>query len=566
MATTRRRSVFGGVVVLLLVAGALVPLGIGLTKTFTPSGPSDSAGSAVAPLEPAPSQSTTTPATKPGPSSQPVAKQAAQGPVGDLHVVRDVRVDNLPVRANGRCADAFEPIVATHPTDPNRIAVAYQRFVPAGDGRCHLDPVIAISHDRGRTWRIAPGRPWLGSDRFPDHHSAIAWGPGPRKGSARLYWADAMAAPDGGHLLGIASSDTEGRSWSHMYIERRTPPWVGGFPDITVDRNPRSPDRGVVYAAYNWLADRERGPGLRVLASSDFGRTWHPIEIPAAPGPPGFGAAWRIAYRIRTAPDGAAYVSWYQVDLHVWDSQHVFAKGGFANVGRLGFAVAPIRYHRATGTFTRGPGSEAFSEPRNAYTVSDLPAPGTTNNVYVAPGWCQGFDVDPRNGRVYLAVGVYGPRSRPDAARGQVRVGRSDDNGRHWAWTTVPALPRVQGRPQSAFRPSLVATGGKVFVAFHGITDVPPGTSPDRAIPTIGTSFSVSFDGGRTFSTPRSASRVRWNAASLEPALTGPGLRDRGEALADGSIVYAYGDGRLADPPPDPSAGRSSVFAAIVAL
>ena len=80
---------------------------------------------------------------------------------------------------------AFEPSVATHPTDPDRIAVVYQRF--AGGGTCGLDTTLRISHDGGATWRTAPGRPYAGSGRGPNIHAVIAWGPGPRPSSARLY-------------------------------------------------------------------------------------------------------------------------------------------------------------------------------------------------------------------------------------------------------------------------------------------------------------------------------------------------------------------------------------------
>ena len=83
--------------------------------------------------------------------------------------------------------------------------------------------------------------------------------------------------------LSTTFSDDEGATWSKLRVERRTPPWVGGFPEIAVDRDPASPDYGTVYVGYNWLARGARGPGFRLLASADFGRTWSSTEIAPAP-------------------------------------------------------------------------------------------------------------------------------------------------------------------------------------------------------------------------------------------------------------------------------------------
>jgi len=64
-----------------------------------------------------------------------------------------------------------------------------------------------------------------------------------------------------------------------LYVERRTPAWIGGYPDITVDTNAASPNFGTVYVAYNWLADAVAGPGLAVLASADGGRSWQIAQV-----------------------------------------------------------------------------------------------------------------------------------------------------------------------------------------------------------------------------------------------------------------------------------------------
>jgi hypothetical protein len=495
---------------------------------------------------------------------QPAAPSVAPGapmPAGATRVIRETQITPPPGPA--RLSDrAFEPIVATHPSDPNRIAVAYQRF--SASGTCGLDPGLRISHDGGRTWREATGRPWRGSGRGPNFHSAIAWGPGPHAGSARLYWADTTVpgCDYSRHQLSVAWSDDEGATWSTLYIARGTPPWVGGFPDITVDRNPASPNYGVVYVAYNWLADAQRGPGLRLLASADFGRTWRTVDVPVARAPKGFGDAWRIAYRVRTGPGGEVYVSSYEADLRVWNSNRIFSKGGAGNVGRLGFTVTRVEFDRKSGRFTRHPTIMAATLPLNAYTISGLAAPGTPGNILVDPAWSHGLDVDPVTGRVFLAVAEYRGRSTSTAPRGTIRVGRSDDRGETWTWATVPPLPAVGGRAQSSFKPNLVAIDGRVFVGFHSLSDVPNG----GASSTIGTAYAISVDGGATFSTPQRISAVRWNSRALAGPTNGPGLRERAERTADGNVFYVYGDGRLAAPAPSRRAGRSAVFGAIISI
>jgi hypothetical protein len=372
-----------------------------------------------------------------------------------------------------------------------------------------------------------------------------------------------MVTDGGGLRLATAWSDDEGRTWSGLRVERGTPPWVGGFPDITVDRNPGSPSRGAVWVAYNWSGDPRRGPGIRVLASRDFGQTWRSLEIAPVPGPAGFRDSWRINSRVRTGPDGSAYIAFFQADLRTWDPRDVFARGSWGNVGRVGFAIARVTLDPAAGRLIAGPAAMATTLPVNAWTAYNAATPGTAG-IFVDPTWSLSLDVDPATGRVFLAVSSYRVASRATSPRGIVRVGRSDDRGATWRWTTLPSLAPVAGRQQSSFRPALVAWGDTVFVGLHGITDVPAGTRPGGTIPTIGTAYVLSTDGGRTFGAPRAVSSTRWSAASVTPATNGMGLRERADRLADGRILYAYADGRLARPAPDPRAGRVAVFGALV--
>lgn len=561
-----------GLAGLALLAGLTLAGGFGPRGgTPTPGSPSPSVlvGAAPSPTAPSPSpgpaDASGSPRGTSGATSTPSAGPAGTSALPWIESATEVQIGVAPTGPTA-CQAAFEPIVATHPSDPDRLAVAYERDRAAAGG-CAAEPVLAISHDGGRTWQTAPRSPWAGSGRFPDHHATIAWGPGPRPGSARLYWADATVSNgSGAHLLSVAWTDDEGRTWSHLYTERRTPPWVGGFPDITVDRNPSSPDYGVVYVAYNWLASATLGPGLRVLASADHGATWQAVEVPRAPAPAGYPASWRIGYRLRTGPDGSLYVAAYQADLRRWDARAIFSKGGLANVGRHGFTVARLEFRRASRRFALHPTVMALALPQNAYTVNQLPAPGTTANVYVDPMWQVGLDVDQASGAVLLAVGDYRPQSNPRQPRGAVRVGRGVDGGQGWTWVTLPPLPATGASPVSSYRPSVVAANGQVFVGLHGLTDVPVGTSPARHLPTVVSAIALSGDDGRTFDTPVVVSTASWNAASLETQISGPGLRDRIERTAAGRIVYVYGDGRLARPLPDARAGRSAVFGALVDL
>ena len=137
-----------------------------------------------------------------------------------------------------------EPIVAAHPFNPSRLAVVYA----AGPGE-HSHPVIRISHDGGRTWRTAAGHPRGGGS-----HPMVAWGPGPRAGKARLYYA-AMGGPAPNYHFELSYSNNEGRTWHLGFVANHTRGWSIGMGDLAVDTNPASPNYGTVYLAYNWPKD-----------------------------------------------------------------------------------------------------------------------------------------------------------------------------------------------------------------------------------------------------------------------------------------------------------------------
>jgi peptidoglycan/LPS O-acetylase OafA/YrhL len=528
-----------------------------LTATFVRS-LADRFAAVLLPLLPGGSGSTagSPPPPSPSPSPGPVASAGPGAPIpaAPPPVVREAAVR---IGSSGSAA-GLEPIVATHPTDPSVLAVAYERpRTPTGCNGSPLEAAIALSVDAGRTWSEPAGHPWDGSRRVSSFHSAVAWGPGPAPGSSRLYWAGTTTTSCGGDLRpAVAWSDDQGTSWSGLTVMPGTPAWVGGMPDITVDRNPASPRYGTVWVAYNFPAAGRTGSGVRVDASTDFGRSWIALSLPRAEASREYPASWRFGYRVRSAPDGSAMVSWYQADLRTWNPASVFDRGSAANVGRIGFAVSRVTV--AGGVLTASTPVMATTIPINPWTLGDRSAPGTSSHGYSDPMWTHGLDVDPVTGTIYLAVSEY---SAPvgAGARGTIRVGRSGDGGRTWTWTEIPAAPPIGGLRQSSIRPTVAARAGIVVVGLQTIDDAGSAGAFDAR---IGAALAVSRDGGRTFETPAPIPGTQWRSSLLALALNGPGTRDRIDLAADGSAVFVYGDAR--DPDGRPATpGRSTIHLAI---
>ncbi len=421
--------------------------------------------------------------------------------------VLETRVSTIASSAANR---SWEPAVAADPLNPQRLAVVYAH------GLYSILPVVRISHDGGITWRTTTGRPPGGGIHF-----VVAWGPGPVSGSSRLYLA--IEASSGvGVRLGTSYSDNEGGTWSHVRVQMDTPAWVGGMPDLTVDTIPTSPNYGVVYATYNWQKSRTTGPGLRVLASADYGVTFRPVEVPALPLVPGYRARHRIGYRLETAPDGAVFVAWYQADLRFWFGGDPLNVGRLSNVGRLRVGIARLAFNRVSGTWLRGPSVTAVTLPRTLWNIGSVKPDGLTNN----PQWAIPVAVDPATGTVMLAVG----------ADGAVRVCAGGQAGLAWTCRSLPAPPKVNGRAQWIAKPDLVAGAGFLAVTMR-IFDKVGGTS--------GHAYSLSGDGGVTWTRPTPISAVRWRSARVAGALNGVGLRNRATVTADGTTVFfVYGDGR----------------------
>lgn len=459
-------------------------------------------------------------APEPGPTPS-LAFAAESSESGSWSVLSEHRVSPRPTSLTNR---SREPIVVAHPFDASRLAVTY----PVGGEHSH--PVIRISRDGGRTWRTAFGHPRGGGS-----HPMLAWGPGPRAGTARLYYT-AMGGEPGNYHFVVSYSDNEGRTWRQGFVADHTRGWFGGYEDFVVDTNPDSPNYGVVYLAYNWPKDRLRGTGLRVVASGDYGRTFAETEVPKLSAPSGYPDAWRIGYRLATASDGSAYVAGYQLDMKVWRYSSPFYKGGYSNIGRIAFGVARLSFDRKARRLTHGPSILATRLPETAWNLGWTPWLKGVNVGLAEPCWATGLVVD-AEGRIYLAV----------AADGRIRILTSDDKGRTWRRSDLPQAPAAGGRAQRSMRPELVVGDGFIAVLFHTVD----ASGTNR---TAGNAVAVSFDGGASWVGPTAVNRSRWRIARIIATYNGPGLRDRGALLADGRTIYfAYGDGRD---------GRSAAFGA----
>jgi len=455
---------------------------------------------------------------------------------GSWATLGEYRISLRPTSLSNR---AREPIIAANPLNPLRLAVVF----PVGPGEVS-HPQVRISHDGGKTWASRSAHLYGGGS-----HPMLAWGPGPRAGTTRLYYTAMGGAPNDYHFE-VSHSDNEGITWHLDFIADQTRGWFGGIADLVVDTNRSSPNYGAVYLAYNWPKDPARGTGLHVVASGDYGGHWAETEIPKLTPPAGYGDAFRIAYKLATAPNGDAYVEGYQLDMRTWLFSSPFWKGGTGNVGRIAFGVARLHLDRAARRLTHGPNVLATKLPETMWNLGY--ALQGVNVSLVEPEWATGLVVD-GGGRLYFAV----------AGDGRIRILSSDDRGLTWKRRDLPQAPSVNGYSQRSTRPDLVAGAGFVAVLFHTVD----ASGSNR---TFGTAAAVSFDRGASWVGPRAVVSRRWHINPIIARYNGPGLRDRAAVLADGRTIYfGYGDGRdglsaafgarirvtlpVVEPPPSPS-------------
>lgn len=466
---------------------------------------------------------------------------------------------------------ASEPTVVAHPTDPKKLAVVYQGSETWM--RCGLGSVVRISVDGGISWKSTKRGPGLGGGRGQNYHATIAWGPGPTEGSARLYWVNTTVpgCDYTKHSVTMAWSDDEGATWSKPFIYQNIAPWIGGLPAITVDSNRASPGFGSVFVLFNHPLGANKGSGMGVLASTDFGVSWSiSAEVPPAPLVDGCPYTWRISYRGAVGPDGILHVVGYQSDLRKWSPKAPFAKKGSANVCRQAFTTAAISVDRESGTMSVGSTVIAAEVSRSPQTVSGSFYPGT-DAVIADPTWAYGLSIDPTDGAIYLAVGDVQTRStQPPAAL--VRLGKSLDGGLTWNWQEMPSIKvsgiRSKGGGASgSFRPVVTACGeGRVVVGVRTITAL---TTKELRATTrrppvmIGGYAFVSLDAGVTWTEPLITAKKMWNTRVLGRSPNGVGLSDSAACTASGQTVLAYGDGR--DGATTGKAwGRSSVYLSVI--
>ena len=309
----------------------------------------------------------------------------------------------------------------------------------------------------------------------------VAWGP-----NGRLWAGDAVGV-GGGVQMSVTHSDDMGKTWSKLFIEKFTPAWVGCFPSIAVDDWPGSPNLGTVYVAYNWLANKY-GPGVSVIASRD-GSTWIHGEVPLGPAPSGYPYAWRLGYRIAAAPDGTAYVSFYESSLKHWSTASIFNEGSSSNVGRRGYEIAHVHFDGKAVVI----GGPTWS----------------TNTDLTETQFQSGLAVDDAS-KSWLAV----------ENKGKIRLVELGGTSRDFA---------VSG---FNFKPSLAISGRTIFLGWH-VRD---------SVGRIRTYYTLSYDGGATFLPPARISDKYW-LKSAAAVTNGGGLRE--DATFSGGVVYyAYGDAR----------------------
>ena len=466
-----------------------------------------------------------------------------------------------------------DPTVAIDPGDPDTMVVAYVALRADVFDSCGPNGVairLRRSVDGGLTWRDTATPFWRSRGLRTSFHPSLAWGPGPHPGRSRLYFVD-TGGPCKILCVLISYSDDAGDTWSAPHLERPTSLLRGSVPDVAADLDPASPNYGAVHVVYNWQPRSgarlwaARGGlahhGLRPLASRDFGRTWTSVEIDAAPSAAPGRADYLIApgARVKAGPAGEVYVSFVQMDI----SDEFDARWTSPAGSRWVSAVQRLTLGE-DGRFAKSPTVRALELATRSVSPGVLPAPGVSQYL----DFPNGLDVGRATGTVYLALADYDRSAVEGAARGRVRVGRSSDGGKTWAWTALAELPDVDGEKQSSVKATIAVSprGDRIFVGFHGLTDVASGTSPRRHLVTIGNHLSFSTDGGRTFSEPVAISPSRWNSESVAGVRNGVGLRDRAQFVSDGQVIFVCGDARGAGFAGSPDYGNSDIFGALVRL
>jgi hypothetical protein len=401
-----------------------------------------------------------------------------------------------------------EPSVSVSPYNKNLVAVSYN-WVPL-DGSKQAG--VRISQDGGKTWKEVAKEPWKGQG-YPDYHGVIAWGPGETLGSSRLWWVDAMVrgSPTEGvkdRYQTVAYSDDLGKNWN-FHVFKDTPPWIGGFPNLTVDNNPQSPNFGTTYVAYNWL-ESEKGPGLAVAASKD-GKNWQVAQVPA-PEEAGYPDYWRINFKPKATSNGVDVI-FYQTNTKKWNENDPFSEG---RKGETAYYLAQL----------------SFDENAKFKVDNVLP---TTDLQRVS--WGSVYDPETQNG---FAIDSNDTAWMAFTSAGKIVIGKidADNNSNDYLFRSPPqeSSPWMEFGMSGAscFKPSLVVgKNNEIFVGFHAVKNN-----------MVSTYFMVSYDNGNTWQPPQLVTKSTWRFSSLSKDSNGSGLREGIDVSPDGKIYYTYADDR----------------------
>jgi hypothetical protein len=418
--------------------------------------------------------STPSPSPSPSPSPTPIPTPTPSPTPTPVPTLRPA-----PAIHEYLVAAGTEPGSAANPFLPGVVAVVSENITWSTPKNGCSRPAVRVSQDGGATWS-APAYPW--GTRCQDIHALVAWGPNGR------LWAGNAVGTGSGVAMSVTHSDDMGKTWSKPWVEHFNPPWVGCFPSLTVDDWPGSVNFGTVYVAFNWLPN-SYGPGVSLMASRD-GTNWVHTEVPLGPNPKGFPFSWRLGYRIEAAPDGSAYVSYYESDLKKWSSANIFNESWGSNIGRRGYAIARVHFD----------GTKMTADPPTWVANSDI----------AETQFQSGLAID-GNSNAWLAIENKGKISFGEIGGTRVNIS-------------------VAGMYN--FKPSLAISGDTFFLGWH---------AKDKG-GRIWTYYAISYDGGKTFGTPAVVTRATWKN-SAAPDMNGVGLREDA-TFSGGTVYYAYGDAR----------------------
>lgn len=409
--------------------------------------------------------STPTPSAEPTPTSTPEQKPLLLP-----------KVDFVVSTGSG-----MEPAIAIDPADPNIVAVTHQEIHANGT----MTSLVRISKDGGKHWTETT-RPW--DYPYSDVHSRMTW-----SDDGTLYWINGAVV--GNQRLGIGISKTTdfGKTWQVVYFNKNDEVWVGHFPDITVDNNPKSPNYGVVYATYN-VNGGIKGPKIRVLAYDPVTK-----EVAKADVPPvvdnNNAVTWRINPQVIATSTGEVRLTVSEKIIGYYDSSNQFANS-WNDVLSLEYDSAMIDFDRSTGKITVG-------SEKKELGVSTKYIGGEMDSA-----WDSGLAVNDTTGEVWMTAGN----------AGKIVLKTIDKDS--------PQSFDLKG--VYLFEPTLAMHGNTMFLGFYG-----KGSDGIRPY------YIMSDNDGVTWTDPKLVSSDRWSNGKDE--VNGVGLRLQAKFAPDGkNVLFAF--------------------------